>query len=88
MLFFSQLWWAVTSDFAKLLKNIMDGITWTGLGFGILMILFSLWIWMHDRVFPWIAIGGVVVRVSILLAGAVVVQAFNRLTSQGLQINL
>jgi hypothetical protein len=88
MLFFSQLWWTVTGDFAKLMKTIMDGITWAGLVFGILMIFFSLWIWLHDRIFPWIAVGGVLVRVSILLAGAVVVQAFNRLTLHGLQINL
>lgn len=88
LLFFSQLWWSVTSGFAMLLKNIMDWITWTGLGFGILMLFFALWIGMRDRIFPWVAIGGVLVRVSILLAGAVVVQAFLRITSQGIQINL
>jgi hypothetical protein len=88
ILFFSQLWWSVTAGFAMLLKYIMDGITWTGLGFGILMLFFALWIGIRDRIFPWLEIGGVVLRVFILLAGAVVVQAFLRITMQGMQIIL
>jgi hypothetical protein len=86
LLFFSQLWWPVSASFARLLKISMDTMIWTGLGFGIGLLLLALRIWIVDHVFPATAIFGIILRTLLLFIGGVFVQLFSRITSQGVII--
>lgn len=86
--FFMQLMWNVTEDFAEIMTFVTTVLASIGIGYAGVMIIMTIWLWIADREFPVRTFFGILARTLLFVTGDVLAKLFTTVTSEGLVIHL
>ncbi len=86
-LFFSQLWWDVTPEFAGIVHRATSFLSLVGLWYAALLLLMALFLWAVDKLFPAWDVVGTLLRGAAFFVGYVLVTFFSTITQEGLVLH-
>lgn len=88
LLFFTQLWWDVTTTYAHLLYSMVLILARIGIGYAIAMLVLILLIWAKDKIFCGRPFTAILLRSVFFIVCALLVRLFTTVTSEGMVIHL
>jgi len=86
-LFFSQLWWDVTPEFAGLVQASTSFLSLVGLWYAAVLLFIAMFLWVVDKLFPVWDVVGTLLRGVAFFAGYVLVTFFSTITQDGLVLH-